>query len=199
MRFLIVDDHLMVAETIASLLSEFCALELVGICPTVSSAKELLLERRADLMLLDLMLPGESWQEAAEAFLKQNPSGAIVVLSANAAEFEPPSRFQASIVAVIDKTCGWQELLDQITAWVLRQPRPIRPLVLPAFQLSSLNERELRLLEALGRGALNREIAEELGLTVATVETYRKVIASKLGLSGKQLVRLAVLQRLLPH
>jgi len=198
MRFLIVDDHLMVAEVIAALLSEFCALELVGVCASVRSAQELLLHQSADLLILDLMLPGESWEEAAQAFIDVKPSGSIVLLSANTAEFDLPVRWQASVVAVINKTSGWNELLDQITAWLMRQPRLQRPQPLLSAQLSVLNDREVRLLEALGRGCLNREIASELGLTVATVETYRKTIANKLGVSGKQLVRLAVLQRLFP-
>jgi len=51
------------------------------------------------------------------------------------------------------------------------------------------------LLEALGRGLVNKEIALELSLTVATVETYRKSVASKLGVSGSELVRIATLYR----
>ena len=42
---------------------------------------------------------------------------------------------------------------------------------------------------------LNKQIAQELGLSVATVETYRKSISAKLGLSGAELVRAAALMR----
>ena len=61
--------------------------------------------------------------------------------------------------------------------------------------LDLLNPREHRLFVALGKGKLNKQIAEELGLSVATVETYRKSISAKLGLSGSELVRAAVLFR----
>jgi len=96
MRFLVVDDHRLVAQALASLLSEFCALELIGICPSVQQAKTLLSMQRADLLILDLQLPGESWEDAADLFLAANPDGAIVVLSALASGFVLPQRFRCS-------------------------------------------------------------------------------------------------------
>lgn len=47
----------------------------------------------------------------------------------------------------------------------------------------------------VGRGLLNKEIAHELGLSLQTVETYRKTLAQKLGISGAELVRAASLHR----
>lgn len=198
MRFLVVDDHRLVAQALAALLSEFCALELLGICQSLQQVKTLLNGQRADLLILDLHLPGESWEEVADVFLAANPDGAIVVLSALASGFAPPQRFRGSVLEVIDKSDAWHALVDCVVAW--RVNHGSRPLAttLPAAQLAALNAREKALLAALGRGCLNREIAAELGLSLATVETYRKGIASKLGVNGKQLVRLAVLLRLQP-
>ena len=51
------------------------------------------------------------------------------------------------------------------------------------------------MLMELGMGLKNKQIAENLGLTPATVGTYRKTIAAKLGLSGAELVRSAALYR----
>jgi len=198
MRFLVVDDHRLVAQVLASLLSEFCALELIGICPSVQQAKTLLSMQRADLLILDLQLPGESWEDAADLFLGANPDGAIVVLSALTSGFVLPQRFRGSVLAVIDKSDAWHALVDCVVAWRIKQGPRLHATSLPAAQLAALNAREKTLLAALGRGCLNREIAAELGLSLATVETYRKGIASKLGVSGKQLVRLAVLLRLQP-
>jgi DNA-binding NarL/FixJ family response regulator len=61
-----------------------------------------------------------------------------------------------------------------------------------------LSPREQRVFLCLGQGLLNREVATALGLSVGTVESYRKAICSKLGISGSELVRLAVLHRCLP-
>ncbi len=67
---------------------------------------------------------------------------------------------------------------------------------LPQLQaIQRLSPREQRLLQELGCGLLNKEIAARLRLSVATVETYRKGVAAKRGVSGAELVRLAVLAR----
>ena len=107
-------------------------------------------------------------------------------------------RGRCSVLAVIDKSDAWHAIVDCVVAWRIKQGPRLHATSLPAAQLAALNAREKALLAALGRGCLNREIAAELGLSLATVETYRKGIASKLGVSGKQLVRLAVLLRLQP-
>ena len=62
-------------------------------------------------------------------------------------------------------------------------------------QLQRLAPRELKVFSSLGKGMQNKEIAKSLGICVNTVETYRKTISAKLGLSGVELVRVAVLQR----
>lgn len=61
------------------------------------------------------------------------------------------------------------------------------------LQLDHLTPREPRVFHALGRGLLNKEIAQSLGLSIHTVETYRKHISSKLSLSGGELIRAATL------
>jgi hypothetical protein len=58
-----------------------------------------------------------------------------------------------------------------------------------------LSPRELRVFEALGRGLQNKEIAQLLGLSRYTVESYRKTISAKLELCGPELVRAAALHR----
>lgn len=198
MRFLIVDDHLLVAQALGSMLAEFCDLDLVGIATSVKELKPLLQSQSADLLILDLQLPGESWQDAAAHFVEANPAGAIVVLSAWIEGFQLPERWRDAVIAVLDKACAWRDLTGLVSAWLQRQPNGHHLAAVPARQLALLNQREINLMLALGRGSLNREIASELGLTLATVETYRKTIAGKLGVSGKQLMRLAVLMRLQP-
>ena len=61
--------------------------------------------------------------------------------------------------------------------------------------MDQLAPRELRVFQALGLGLLNKEIGQSLGLSVNTVETYRKHISAKLSLSGAELIRAATLHR----
>lgn len=65
-----------------------------------------------------------------------------------------------------------------------------------ALPLNKLTPREQRVFQAIGKGLLNKQIAQSLKLSLTTVESYRKAICAKLNLSGPALVRAAVLQRL---
>jgi DNA-binding NarL/FixJ family response regulator len=106
----------------------------------------------------------------------------------------------ASLLAVVDKSMAWNALIDVVINWQRQITTDASALrtsgVLPPLAL--LSPREQRVFDCLGQGLLNREVASELGLSVGTVESYRKAICSKLGVSGSELVRLAVLRRCLP-
>jgi len=191
LRCLVVDDHQLVAQAVGGLLSELCGLELQAICTSVRDAVARMRACSPDLLILDLCLPGESWQEAAEVFLEGNPSGALVVLSAISTEFVPPENLEGNLLGVVDKTRAWQDLAGVVSSWkTMRQG--LTPALLP---LELLTPRELRVFLLVGRGLLNKEIAHELGLSVQTVETYRKALSQKLGISGAELVRAASLHR----
>ena len=191
LRCLVVDDHQLVAQAVGGLLSELCGLELQAICTSVREAVARMRESCPDLLILDLCLPGESWQEAAEVFLEGNPSGGLVVLSAISTEFVPPENLEGNLIGVVDKTRAWQDLAGVVISWKeMRQG--LAPALLP---LQALTPRELRVFLLVGRGLINKEIAHELGLSTQTVETYRKTLSHKLGVSGAELVRAASLHR----
>lgn len=191
LRCLVVDDHQLVAQAVGGLLSELCGLELQAVCTSVRDGVAHMRESCPDLLILDLCLPGESWQEAAEVFLEGRPNGALVVLSAISTEFVPPENLEANLLGVVDKTRAWQDLAGLVSGWTaIRQG--VSPMDLP---LQELTPRELRVFLLVGRGLVNKEIAHELGLSLQTVETYRKALSHKLGISGAELVRAASLHR----
>ena len=191
LRCLVIDDHELVAQAVGGLLSELCGLELQAICTSVREGVAQMRRSSPDLLILDLCLPGESWQEAAGVFLDCNPSGALVVLSAVSTEFVPPENIEGNLLGVIDKTRAWQDLARVVSGW-----KTMRLGLTPArLPLHDLTPRELRVFLLVGRGLLNKEIAHELGLSIQTVETYRKALSHKLGISGAELVRAASLHR----
>lgn len=208
-RCVLVDDHQMVGQAVGGLLSELCNLELQAVCTSAQQAIELLQHDVPDLLILDLFLPGERWQDVAELFLERHPLGRIVVLSGMSEEFVPPPAIEAQVLAVVDKARAWQDLAAVISAWQADSASPEdppNPSTFPATEhpsavsaaqlpLNRLTPRELRVFQCLGRGLLNKEIAQELRLSLPTVETYRKNLSSKLGISGAELVRAAALHR----
>jgi len=197
---LVVDDHLLVAQAVGGLLRELCGLDLVGVCGSAHQALLVLKHSTPDLLVQDLVLPGESWETVAQDFLRRNHQGRILILTGVADTFEVPSWLGASLLAVVDKSMAWNALIDVVINWQRQITTDATALrtsgVLPPLAL--LSPREQRVFDCLGQGLLNREVASELGLSVGTVESYRKTICSKLGVSGSELVRLAVLRRCLP-
>ncbi|MFM1811971.1 MAG: hypothetical protein RLZZ336_909 [Cyanobacteriota bacterium] len=200
LNVLVVDDHLLVAQAVGGLLSELCDLGLDAVCGSARQALQVLEQSKPDLLVQDLHLPGESWETVAQEFLRRNPAGKVLILTALADTFEPPSWLGLSLLGVVDKSRAWSDLISVVSGW-RRQTLPAQALSLASRTLpaiDALSPREQRVFQCLGQGLLNREVAAELGLSVGTVESYRKSICSKLGISGSELVRLAVLHRCLP-
>ena len=199
MRALVVDDHLLLGQALGGLLTQLFPLELQGVCGSVADALVLLGHSSPDLMVLDVCLPGERWQDLAEPYLAGNPEGALLFVTGLDASVELSAAIAPHVLGVIHKSASWSELIAVVSQW-LRRRGALAGLhhLSHRLPLDCLCPRELRVFEALGQGMLNREIAEHLGLTTATVDTYRKSICSKLGVSGTELVRQAVISRCLP-
>jgi|APCry1669188879_1035177.scaffolds.fasta_scaffold17051_3 hypothetical protein len=196
MRCLLVDDHRLVGQAIGGLLREVCNLSTVVICSSVAEALMHMRQMPPDLLLLDVNLPGELWQDAVVALRRLNPEGRVIMITGMSEQFLPPPGLQSVLLSVVDKGRAWSELVEVVNAWKQEcangTPQPRELALLP---LDRLSPRELRVFEALGKGLLNKEIARDLHLTVATVETYRKTMSAKLGISGAELVRASVLYR----
>ena len=197
MRCLVLDDHQLVAQAVGGLLGELCCLEQVRICNTVAEAVTRIDHDCPDLLVLDVELPGERWQDAVASLHRGNPEAKVVFLTALGQQFVPPAEIQPLVLAVVDKATALNDLIALVNDWQQRNP-PSHPNggAPTELALNLLTPREIRVFRALGKGLLNKQIAQELGLSLSTVETYRKSISSKLGLSGAELVRAAVLQRI---
>jgi DNA-binding CsgD family transcriptional regulator len=122
-------------------------------------------------------------------------------ITAMASEFVPPADLQPFTIGVVDKAQAWDQLLAVLMPWKQGlcggRPAVMEGCELQLAAIDRLSPREQRLVRELGCGLLNKEIAARLELSVATVETYRKSVAAKLGVSGPELVRLATLHRTL--
>ncbi|KEF43402.1 MAG: hypothetical protein ER33_01270 [Cyanobium sp. CACIAM 14] len=194
-RCLIVEDHEMFAQLVGGLLRSSCDLEIVAIAPSVAEALAAVDRHRPGLLILDLDLPDGSGLAVVEHLLGLVPKARVVVLSAQASQFVCPEALQKAVIAVVDKTQAWDVLVAQVAAYV--RSVGIRSASLFSLErLACLTGREHDVLRLLGRGEPSKTIARALGLTLSTVETHRRNIAAKLGISGAELIRLAVLHNL---
>lgn len=193
------DDHRMVGQAIAGVLSEVAGLTVVAVCTSVTEACAVIRRSPPRLLVLDVQLGGESYRPAADLLHRLNPAAELLFVTALAAQFSLPEDLAPITIAVVDKADAWDQLISVLRGWwqqrqlALEHDFPGCDRQLKAIRL--LTPREQRLLRELGCGLLNKEIAARLNLSVATVETYRKSVAAKLGISGAELVRLATLYR----
>lgn len=189
-RTLILDDSPLLGQALAGLLSELCNLQLVSVCFSAADAELVIQREDVDLLILDLETHGDFGEPIIRALLQRNPEARVVLLVAGPSSMRLPDELRPAVLSVVDKNADLTELLSAIIRWQAVGPAPA------ALPLDKLTPREHRVFLAIGKGLLNKQIVQALNLSIATVESYRKAICAKLNLSGPELVRAAVLQRL---
>lgn len=195
LRCLILEDQVMFAQLLGTMLQPVRALEIAGLACSCREGLQLCRQLRPDLLILDLALPDGDGTAVARAALQVNPDCRILVLSAEASTFVCPPDLEPAVVDVIDKASTYDTLTTSL-ADLLRQIQGERPPQASAScqPITLLTPRQQDVFRLIGRGLQNKEIAKALALEVNTVETHRKDIARRLAVSGAELVQLATLQ-----
>ncbi len=186
LRCLVVEDQRMFLQLLVGMLREIRGLEVVGTATTAAAGIRACHELQPDLLILDLGLPDQEGITVATALAAVNPQARLIVLSAATSGFVADPAIDPMLHAVVDKVDACETLAIEI-AELLGQP---------SHPTARLTEREEQVLLLIGQGLPNRRIAEQLGLSVHTVDTHRRNITNKLGVKGGELVRQAALQSL---
>ena len=186
LRCLIVEDQLMFLQLLQQLLERQLGLTIIATAGSVRAGQAACRLHRPDLLILDLSLADGDGLPVLASLAQWAPQARAVVLSAQAAGFVCPEPLQPLLLGVVDKTATFESLLEVISELLPPRRAAVDPLTLtPAQQ---------RIYNLIGQGLSNKQIARELELAIATVETHRKAIARRLGCSGAELVRRAALQ-----
>lgn len=206
-RLFIVDDHAIVRAGVRMLLNAQDALEVVGEAESAEEAMEALPGAGADVVLLDLSLPGLNGIEAVRALKRELPETRFIALSMH----EDPEYVQGFLEAggsgYVPKSSLEMQLVDAILA-VSRGEyyAPARLLAELAREMASgdpyrnarLTQREHEVVRHIAHGSTYKEIAEALGISEKTVATYRERASEKLGVKTRaELVRWALEHNLL--
>jgi DNA-binding NarL/FixJ family response regulator len=207
-RVLIVDDHEMLATSLAHVLDEEPDLTCVGVAHSLESAKRLIRSVAPDVVLLDHRLPDADGVPAIAELHELRPSVRIVVLTASASDHLLAKAIDAGAAGFLSKTRS----LDEVTAAVraaangeaLISPDLLARLLprlnrkgAPAHQ--ELTEREREVLGLLADGLTNAAIAERLVVSVHTVRNHIANLSGKLGAHSKlEALSIAVREGLLP-
>ncbi|MEJ2289138.1 MAG: response regulator transcription factor [Deinococcales bacterium] len=206
-RLFIVDDHAIVRAGVRMLLNAQDSLLVVGEAESAEEALEALPEVEADVVLLDLSLPGMNGIEAVRALRRRLPETRFIALSMH----EDPEYVQGFLEAggsgYVPKSSLEMQLVDAILA-VSRGEyyAPARLLAELAREMATgdpyrnarLTQREHEVVRHIAHGSTYKEIAEALGISEKTVATYRERASEKLGVKTRaELVRWALEHNLL--
>ena len=190
-RVVIADDHPMVAQGIQSVLEEHEELEVVGVVHNGRSVIDQLHTLRPDVILMDLNMPDVNGLSATEMVLEQRPETRVLILTMHDNPEYISSALSHGAKGYILKDVPTEEIKQAIDA-VMRGEQylctgaegAIQPKPAATDNRESLTEREQTILLQLAQGLSNKEVAIALDISVRTVETHRKNIKRKLGISS---------------
>ena len=182
MHCLVIDDQTIFLDLLASLVESFPEIAKVSKAESLQTALDISGQQKLDLAIVDLVLPDGEGVALATSLVEQHPQIELIILSGCAQEFICPRNLIKSIRGVIDKADAFEALRDCLTN-----------IIQPVHQ--TLTPRQKEIYKLIGKGKSNKEIAQHLGTSIATVETHRKAIAKHMQLSGAELIRAAALNQ----
>ena len=181
-RVLIADDHALLRDGIAVLISNFTDIVVAGEAATGSEAVAAHRQLRPDVTLMDLQMPDMDGIEAITAIMNESPRARIIVLTTYSGDARAQKALKAGARAYTLKNQVRRDLLDTIRS-VFSGHKYVHPEVAREIAEHSgengLTSRELQVLTLIAQGRSNKWIAQELGID-DTVKGHVSNILAKL-------------------
>jgi two-component system response regulator NreC len=189
-RIVLADDHAVVRSGLRMVLESESDLEVVAEAGDVDSARRYVRGHHPHVLVLDLNMPGGSSLEAIPLIREESPETQIVVLTMQQEPAFAREALGAGALGYVLKEAADDELVQAVRCAAAGEsflnPRlGARIAAEPTGPPDDLSERELDVLRLIALGHTNAEIAEQLYLSVRTVETHRSHIQQKLRLSTR--------------
>jgi len=206
-RLLLVDDHEVVRSGLRMLLESEEDVQIVAEAGTAAEAKELALQHKPDVVVMDISLPDESGIETTRAIKEEVPEASVVALTIHEGEEYFFRMLEAGVSGYVPKRAAPEELLTAIRAAAVGEvylyPSLAKLLVTDYMEqdeaerttrtLDGLTAREQEVLGHVADGASNPEIGETLRISPKTVARHRENIMRKLNLHSRtELVKYAI-------
>lgn len=205
-RLLVVDDHPIVRQGIVQLINQLDGYEVVAQAGTAGDALDLAVSGGHDLAIIDVSLQGLSGLELVKQIRERGVETPILMMSMHDESFYAERALRAGAQGYVMKQRATEDiatairkvlsdelyLSDELSAKLLR--RAVDGDIGPGQSgVSQLSDRELEVLQLLGQGVSTRDVADQLNLSVKTIESYRANIKRKLDLkNAAELMRFAV-------
>ncbi|UIJ45528.1 response regulator transcription factor [Sphingomonas cannabina] len=187
-RILVVDDHPVLREGVASILEDRTDMVVVGEARDGAEAVARFRELRPDVTLMDLQMPVMNGVDAIVAIRADYPDAHILVLTTYAGDVQAVRALKAGATGYLLKSSLRTEMLDAIHN-VHRGRRHVHGEVAAEIALhvadDSLSEREIAVLRLVAIGKANKEIAHAMSLSEETVKAHLKNIFAKLDVTDR--------------
>jgi DNA-binding NarL/FixJ family response regulator len=187
-RILTVDDHPLLRRGLAALVNSEPDLKLVAEATNGKEAVEAFRSHQPDITLMDLQMPGVDGIQAIEAIRLEFPQARIIVLTTYSGDVQIVHALKAGARAYVLKGHVLDELLDTIRAVHAGKKRISADIAAELADHSTddpLTEREIEVLRLIAAGNANKQIADELAISEATVKSRVTSILSKLGANDR--------------
>lgn len=197
-RILTVDDHPLLREGIAAVLSSQGDMIVVGQASDGREAIEAFRRLRPDVTLMDLRMPDMNGLEAIIAIRAEFPGARIIVLTTYAGDAQAASALRAGAAGYLLKNMVRKELIETIRtvhAGKRRVPAEIATGIAEHVADDALSDREIEVLRHVAAGKSNKLIAAELDISEGTVKTHMKSILPKLDASDRTHAVMIALKR----
>ena len=187
-RILVVDDHPVLREGLAAMITSQADMVLVGESENGMGGIEQFDLQRPDVTIMDLRLPDINGIDAITRIRAKHPGARIIVLTTYLGDVQAGRALKAGAHAFLLKASLRTELLDTIRAvhkGQKRVPAEVASEMAEYAADDALTAREVEVLEQVASGSSNKIVAERLDISEDTVKTHMRSILSKLGANDR--------------
>jgi DNA-binding NarL/FixJ family response regulator len=204
-KVVVADDHLLFRQGLLKLLQSVGDIEVAGEAGDGEAALTLIKTEHPDIAILDISMPGLSGFDVISELKKEEFPVKIIYLTMHDDLFTAKKVVSSHACGFVSKDDAFEDLIYAIKA-VSAGRKFVSPSISEKiFQLdvlkndeNILTERELEVLKLLAQGVTNKKIADQLSISVKTVETYRARIMQKLNVhTSAELIKYAIKNELI--
>ena len=198
---LVVDDHAMVRMGLVSLLSTVESFSIVGEADNGEKAIQLAIKHRPDIILMDIVMPQLDGIEATRKIMSMINSSKVILLTSEGTTDNIAQGINVGAKGAILKSSDFSSLVTTIMA-VANGDDAISPEIKQLMSedppIPSLSPRQQQILDSIVRGLYDRDIANQLGISVYTVKEHINSLFAKIGAANRtEAVAIALRKHLL--
>jgi DNA-binding NarL/FixJ family response regulator len=211
-KLFLVDDHQLVRDGIKSLLANLPQIKIIGEAENEQQLLDSLSREIPDVILMDISLPGKSGINLSSDILEQHPTIGIIILSmytneefilnalkAGAKGYLPKNTSREELVKAIESVHQGSEFFGEtISKTILKSYIRNAKQEQKESSQDILTPRETEILQLVALGYINKEIGDQLDISIRTVETHKNHIMRKLDLkSSVEMAKYAIKNNLI--